>query len=387
MRFFLQIRNLFLFKLALLSIFRFGRRDRIPSAPRTVLLVNLAKLGDMVCFTPVLHALRKGRPHARITVMGDKLNRELLEGSLDFDEYVVFTGKLFSTIREIKKIKPDVAIVRGTGFVPLVLAILGGARAIIAPKVIRGKPLATKTYNTLLPFVRTVDFSFGEYMPRQFLRLLEPLGIYAEDTTKRLFFSDAASAGADAFLTRHGIDRAGDLVVGITPSAGNKIKEWPAERFAQVADHLAARHGAKIILIGGPADKKLLDAVETRMKEKVAARAQGLRIGELKALIARLNLLIAVDTGPIYIAEAFGTPTIDIVGPVDEREQPPLGFIHRNVLPPGPRRPEMAILNARGLNYGEARRQTLSITVPMVTDKADKLLEDLSKRKKENDSP
>ena len=48
-------------------------------------------------------------------------------------------------------------------------------------------------------------------------------------------------------------------------------------------------------------------------------------LDELKALIQRLSLFISVDTGPIYIAEAFDVPTIDIIGPMDENEQPPRG--------------------------------------------------------------
>jgi ADP-heptose:LPS heptosyltransferase len=81
-----------------------------------------------------------------------------------------------------------------------------------------------------------------------------------------------------------------------------------------------------------------------------------------------------VDTGPIYVAEAFGTPTVDIVGPVDEREQPPIGQKHRVVVPPERRIPALHIMNAHGYDRKEARRQSEAITTAMVLDACRELL-------------
>ena len=67
---------------------------------------------------------------------------------------------------------------------------------------------------------------------------------------------------------------------------------------------------------------------------------------QLKAMVARMHLCVAVDTGIIYIAEAFGVPTIDIVGPVDENVQPPRGSLNRIVCVPH-RTPQLRIMNAR----------------------------------------
>ena len=90
-----------------------------------------------------------------------------------------------------------------------------------------------------------------------------------------------------------------------------------------------------------------------------------LNIDELKALISKMSAFISVDTGPIYIAEAFGVSTIDIVGPMDENEQPSRGPRHKVVV--GERlKPELHIMNARVYDETEARRQIDSITVDMV---------------------
>lgn len=374
-----RTRNAFLFTAALLSLLRYGKRTKIPANPRAVLVVHLAKLGDMVCFTPVLRALRKNLPETKIIVLGDAVNKELLEGSPDVDEYMVCTdARAFSFARELACRPIDIALIRGTGFVGLALALCAGIPLIITSRLVEGRSFATRTYHWLLPYVKTVDASFGEYMPRQYLRLLEPLGIRSDDTTKHLAFSQEAKEHTQAFLREHGLNE-GDLLVGVSPSAGNKIKEWPVDRFAAVADHLIENYRAKIILIGGPKDAALIASTLERIRQKSSvSSAQGHSIERLKALIARLSLFISVDTGPIYIAEAFGVPTVDIVGPVDEREQPPRGQFHRVVVPER-KEAEVHILNARLYDREEATRQTLAISAEAVCREVDGLLADMQR--------
>lgn len=374
MSIFFRVRNFILFILALCSVLRYGVRTKPPRAVRTILVIHLAKLGDMVCFTPALHAIRIHRPEVKVIVLGDAVNKELLQGSPDLDEYIVFDERrIFSIIQALRSRDIDVALVRGTGFVGLVMALLAGIPFILTTRLVKGKSFATKTYDWLLPFVSTVEASFGEYMPRQYLKLLEPLDIFESDTQKRLAVSEAASEKAQAFLREHGIE-SGDLVVGISPSAGNKIKEWPVERFARVADHLIEAYGAKVIIIGGPRDRTLVDNVLKNMKHTmVAIPALGFSIEELKGLISQLKAFISVDTGPIYIAEAFGVPTVDIVGPVDEREQPPRGPFNRVVVPDR-KEAEVHILNARLYDETEALRQAQSIPAEDVIVETDILV-------------
>ncbi len=384
MKYFLHLRNLSLFILALLSIVRFGSRKPIrKDPPGKVLVVQLAKLGDMVCITPVLHALRKHLPTTKIYVLGNSINKKVLEGNPDIDEYIVFEKhNLFSTVRTLRREGIDFACIRGTGFIGLVAVLLAGIPMVVTSRVVEGKGFETRTYKCLLPYVHTIDLKLGQYMPRQFLRLLEPLSIFSADTKKHLNFSEAAGKVTSDFFSLHKIDTGQDFVVGVSPSAGNKIKEWPEERFAEVIDHLIERHQARVVLIGGPDDGKMLERVLTNVKDpRHVINTEGqFNIDELKALVSKLNLFISVDTGPIYIAEAFNVPTIDIVGPVDEREQPPQGFIHRNVVPKR-LKPVMSILNARAIDKEETRRQTLAVTTPMVIEEMDRLISDIREKR------
>ncbi len=373
----LHVRNFILFLRALLSIVRYGTRRDVPAhPPKKVLVVQLAKLGDMVCITPVLRALKQHLPETKVYVLGDALNKKVLEHNQDVDEYIIFDRReLPGVIRRLKEEQINVACIRGIGFIGLALVLLAGIQVVVTSRVAEGKGFETRTYRWLLPYVRTIDLRFGEYMPRQFLRLLEPLGIHADDTTKHLGFSEAADRKINAFIAEKGVDIQRDFVVAVSPSAGHKIKEWPGDRFAEVIDYLITVHGAKILLIGGPMDEEKVSTVlkHSQNAEEVINTQGQLSIDELKALLSKVHLFISVDTGPIYIAEAFGTPTIDITGPIDEREQPPISDIHKVVTPPHRTGPELFVMNAKGYDKAEARRQTESITASMVINTFEEL--------------
>jgi heptosyltransferase-2 len=102
--------------------------------------------------------------------------------------------------------------------------------------------------------------------------------------------------------------------VAIAPGARWATKRWPAERFAEVADALAAG-GAAIVLCGGPGDTDAFAAFRAAFHGKVAADLSPLPVDALAAAIARIQLLVAGDSGPVHLASAVGTPALALFGP------------------------------------------------------------------------
>ncbi len=148
-----------------------------------------------------------------------------------------------------------------------------------------------------------------------------------------------------------------------------------------MADYLFKKYNAKIIIFGSESERNNSEEMIRYInKDTFFTDSTGaFNIDELKAAISMLNLFISVDTGPIYIAEAFNIATIDIVGPLDENVQPPRGQFHKIVKLETRKEPAMNLLNARNCDYKEARRQIESITVEMVKNKIDKLIPLLKK--------
>lgn len=356
-----------------------GLAKEPPLHPQKILVIQMAKLGDMVCTTPVFRAIKSSDPGVRLTVLGNRLNQQTLAFNPDVDEYLVLSS--FRETRAcLKREKFDCAFLAGGPDVALTaLAFTSGIPLIVAPRIVGGySPWDTWLYRLAIRLVAVKEHRMGAYAPREYLRLLEPIGIRTEDTSKRLGFSPAAEKRADEIVQSMKGGRPA-MLAGISPSAGNEVKEWPPERFAAVADHLIEKQGAVIAVLGGPGDGPKAAEMMRRVRhpDKVRDLQGKLSIDELKAFVSRLDLYIAADTGPIYIAEAFRVPTVDLIGPIDEREQPPIGERHAIVVPPDRVRSQLSVMNARDYDYAEARRLAESISAEQAIGEIDRLIRSL----------
>jgi ADP-heptose:LPS heptosyltransferase len=120
---------------------------------------------------------------------------------------------------------------------------------------------------------------------------------------------------ADAAAMRLLAGRHGPFI-GVHASGGRESKQWHLDRFAAVARQLALSRNATIVLTGSPADRPLVDAVRRDLGGVPVVDASGaLELPALGALLARLDLFITGDTGPMHLAAAVGTPLVAIFGP------------------------------------------------------------------------
>ena len=382
---FYRLKASLIFFLCLLVFCVKGKANAKVIQPKKILIIQMTKLGDMICTTPMFRAVNEKYPESRLFVIGNKTNKDVLGGNHDVDEYLTYEKKLFwSFVKKLRSEKVDFACITHPNFWGLAMLYLAGVKSIAAPVIKNGFcPSETKLYKMLRKFVSTVSHKMGFYAPREYLRLLEPTGIFTENTKKHLYFSKKAEDIIGRFFAKNGINSKYDFVVGVSPSAGNKIKKWPEKRFAEIADYLYEKYEAKVIIIGALNDENEVKQMVAclNQKTKVINTMGMFNIDELKVLMSKINLFISVDTGPIYIAEAFNIPTVDIIGPIDEREQPPTGEMHKIVKLESRASPELFVMNASIYDKNEARRQVELISVNMVKEKTDEIIADMKIRK------
>jgi lipopolysaccharide heptosyltransferase I len=108
----------------------------------------------------------------------------------------------------------------------------------------------------------------------------------------------------------------------LNPGAGWGAKQWPPERYGQVARTLAG-DGLKSLVNFGPGEESLARAVETASQG--SARAVGCSLPELIALVGCARLFIGGDTGPLHLAATLGIPTVAIFGPTNPARNGPFG--------------------------------------------------------------
>lgn len=379
----LRLQNIMLLLASLVYFLLRGMATKKMVKPRNAVIFQLAKMGDMVCTTPMFRAIKARYPDCKVYVVGDQVNGELLHGSPDVDCYIIYRKNIVEVVRLLRRENIDFGCVTGPSPEALAMLYLAGIPLIAVPSIENGfSPQETRVYRAIRKLVTAVPHRMGHYSAREYLRLLECMGIYTSETKKYLVYSKDAESHVRELLVQNGIDIKKDFLVIIFPSTGDPAKKWGSEKFAALADYLATRHYVKIIVTGSDADRKDAENMLGQVRSRVSTFnfAGRLSIEELKALVAQVHLVIAVDTGIIYIAEAFGIPTIDIAGPVDEREQPPIGDFHYVVVPPRIKA-VLQTMNTSIYDRAEARRQVDAVSVEMVQRVLDSLMEKIIKSK------
>jgi len=137
----------------------------------------------------------------------------------------------------------------------------------------------------------------------------------------------AASATAAKVLA----GRSG-LLIGVHASGGRAVKQWPPERFRELARRLIDQYDATIVFTGSAADRPLVDAAMAGLpRDRVVDASGGLELPDLAGLLAQLRLFISGDTGPMHLAHAVGTTVVAIFGPSDPARYAPRGAHDRVV--------------------------------------------------------
>ncbi|HEX8713017.1 MAG TPA: glycosyltransferase family 9 protein [Terracidiphilus sp.] len=121
----------------------------------------------------------------------------------------------------------------------------------------------------------------------------------------------------------------------INPGAGWGAKRWPPERYAAVAQGLVDR-GFDVLVNSGPGEEALAQVIV--QETKGAARLLMPSLGHLIALMRKVALCVAGDSGPLHLACALGRPVVGIYGPTDPRRNGPFGTRARVLRSPESRR-------------------------------------------------
>jgi ADP-heptose:LPS heptosyltransferase len=142
-----------------------------------------------------------------------------------------------------------------------------------------------------------------------------------------------ASSTAEQLLLSRGVGD-GRLLVAIAPGNGfsdNVVTPWSAERFAHLANRLATRHGAGVVLVGDPRDRDTAEAMRLDLAADTVDLCGEVDLATTAAVIARCDLLIATDTPLLHVAAAVGTASVGLFGASEGRVRAPAGGQHRVV--------------------------------------------------------
>ncbi len=278
-----------------------------------IAVLRASRLGDLICATPALRALRAAFPVSEITLIALPIFEELVRSLGSVDRFVPFPGfpgiaeQFFEAGRslrffaEMQAERFDLVVqMHGSGVFSNPVALMLGGRQTVG-FVRPGDPPGR------------LDAAFSYPVNRhEVLRLLDFvhfIGIEAGDRATE--FPVTADSRAKAEVLLSALPRP---LVGLHPGAREETKRWSPDRFAAVADRVAERFGGTVVLIGTEEDRTLLREIAAAIQANVCDLTARTSIGVLGGVIARLDLLLTNDSGPAHIAYALGTPSVTLFG-------------------------------------------------------------------------
>ncbi|PIT90970.1 hypothetical protein COU17_03390, partial [Candidatus Kaiserbacteria bacterium CG10_big_fil_rev_8_21_14_0_10_49_17] len=311
----------------LFPILLFPRRKN--KQMRVLVYPQLTRLGDLISATPVLRALKEYDENVHVAVAvspktaGILIHHPLVDELLilENEEYLSFFG-IFRFFKKVRDGHFDWGFNIAASTLGTLSLLFGGVSRRV--KITRsGRPLSEQLSDWMNSVC--VPHTDGEYLPELYVRTVAALGVPApSEIRKEVGIYNSDEEAVEKIFARERVPVNATLI-GIGVSAGNAIKEWPVERFAELARQVSLiDENYHFVFIGTEADRGKVAIARAHVQGRSTAILD-VPLQQLPALIKRFALYIAADSGPIHIAEAVGTPLIDIAGPVASYELSPRG--------------------------------------------------------------
>lgn len=306
-----------------------------------ILVIRRDNIGDLVCTTPLISALRRHFPDAHIAALVNSYNAPVLDGNPELDEVCVYRkakhreageSKLaiwlatLGLMLRLRRRNFDLAIVATPAHQPGALRF---ARWVRAKRVIAYAGDDT-------PPPGESGHSDGAHECEAVMRLLRPLGIDEAPGPLRVF--PAAALAAQVALP------AGDgPLIALHISARKPAQRWPIERFAQLAQALHAARGARFLLFWSPgADDHAQHPGDDDKAARLIELCSGLpllacptqRLEQLIAGLSRCDRVICSDGGAMHLAAGLGKPMVCFFGNSGAPRWRPWGVAHELLQPP-----------------------------------------------------
>jgi heptosyltransferase I len=280
----------------------------LPSEPR-VCIVLLSAVGDVVHALPVVNAIKRARPRARITWLLQDAGAALLHGHPAVDEILLFRRKaglagFVQMALQLRERPFDVVLDLQCYFKATVLTALCRAPAKIGLDPARAREFNWLVNNRHLP-KRPIN-----HVQEHFLEFLDYLQISREPVEWNLGPWPAERPWQEEFFRAIPRPR-----VALVAGTSNPKKDWLPECWVELNDRLHAEFGLATILVGAksPRETALGQKMATECRHPpVNALGSGLR--RLVALLDGCDLVISPDTGPLHLAGALGRPVIGLYG-------------------------------------------------------------------------
>ena len=279
--------------------------------------MRLSAIGDVTHVVPVIRAIRKHKPEAKISWIIGKLEARLLDG-LEGVELIVFDKK--GGFAAIRKLRADLKDRQFDVLLHMQVALRANLLSVLVntPKRIGwDKPRWRDRHGWFInQSVRSVPKLHQVDAFLEFARALDiPVGPPVWD----LPVSDQDTNWAQEILGD------GPAILMISPCSSHVLRNWAADRYARVADYAISELNMRVVLIGGPSELELQTGrdIESTMSNSAQNLIGKDTITQSVALLKKATLVLSPDSGPAHLASAVGTPVLGLYAATPNKRSGP----------------------------------------------------------------
>jgi heptosyltransferase-2 len=274
-----------------------------------VLLVRFSSIGDILLTTPLVRALARRHPEAKLVYVTKRAMAPLVADNPHLTDVVTLEPgePMRHLARRLRALAPTHGLdlhgsVRSASLRLLVRCRWSGYRK---RKLARALLIGTKldAYRRRAP---------GPVAERYF-EAARRLDTQPDGGPPEFCLGPGATDRAGRWLAERGLAEA--RLAALAPGAAHATKRWPVAHWSALAERLGTA-GYRPIVVGGPEDRGLAQQlVAEGGGNSVASAAGEFSLQETGALLARARVVVSGDTGVMHMATGVGTPVVALFGP------------------------------------------------------------------------
>ena len=297
-----------------------------------ILIINPFGIGDVLFSTPLIRAVRQAFPGAYVAYLGNRRTQEILRRNPHLHELFIYEkdelvglwkrdrwAGLRATIgllNDIRRRRFDLSIDLSLGErYSFLLALMGVPRRVGFDFRRRGRFLTHRL---------AIDGFQDQHVVAYYAQLLRTIGINLLEHHLQLPTNSEDEQWVERQLRDYGIDPAArSRLIGLVPAGGvswggrAQFRRWSSEGFTAIGRSLTERDEATVLIFGERTDQDICAQITQAIGPRAVDLSGRTSLGQFIGLVARCDLVVSSDGGPVHIAASQGVPTVSIFGPVD----------------------------------------------------------------------
>ncbi len=274
-----------------------------------VLLVRFSSIGDILLTTPLVRALARRHPEAKLVYVTKRAMAPLVADNPHLTEVVTLEPgePIRHLARRLRTLAPTHGLdlhgsVRSAGLRLLVRCRWSGYRK---RKLARALLISAK----LDAYRRRAPAAVAE----RYFEAARRLDTRPDGGPPEFCLGPGATERVAQWLAERGLG-GGARLAALAPGAAHATKRWPVAHWSALVERLGAA-GYRPVVVGGPEDRGLAQQLVAEGGSAVASAAGEFSLQETGALLARARVVVSGDTGVMHMATGVGTPVVALFGP------------------------------------------------------------------------